>query len=153
VAEIRFVPATPELGQAVAVNMRVADQMEVWSLARLTPHEAVEHSLRSSTEAWVATVDDRPMIVFGCGPLADVPPWGVPWLLGVQGVEHHAREFLTMAPAYIERWAQQYHCLYNMVDQRNERAIRWLKRMGFQFHPAVPAGPDACPFLPFEMRR
>jgi hypothetical protein len=41
--------------------------------------------------------------------------------------------------------------LTNLVDVRNEKYIRWLKRIGFNILPPIAMGRDGLMFHPFEM--
>jgi hypothetical protein len=43
--------------------------------------------------------------------------------------------------------------LENMVDARNTKSIKWLKRLGFTFGPPLPHPHSGLPFYPFEMRQ
>lgn len=150
-AKIEVVPATEEHGRAIAANMRPADIAEVWALARHSPMEAIERSMRIPGETWCFMADDMPLAVFGCcdTTMASI---GSPWLLGANGVERFSRQFLELGREYVCRWAMIYDDLYNIVDARNERSIDWLGRCGFTFMPPILVGPDCLPFLPFHLR-
>jgi hypothetical protein len=41
--------------------------------------------------------------------------------------------------------------LENVVDARNTKSIRWLRRMGFEVLPAAPLGVEGRPFHLFVM--
>lgn len=148
-----MVPETLALALAVAGRLRAADRDEAWALGRHSPVEAVVRSCAVSAEAWAFLADGVPLAVFGVAPCPGHPGVASPWLLGADGVERHARPFLALGRPFVARWLLEHGRLYNVVDARNRRSIRWLRRLGFAFHPAVPVGPDRIPFLPFEMRR
>lgn len=141
-----------EHGQSVAANMRPADQTEVWALDRHSPAEAVRRSLEMPGEAYCFLADDVPLAVFGCAETV-LPGVASPWLLGAEGVERHAKQFLSLGRSYVAHWGLEYEHLYNVVDARNERSIDWLGRLGFVFGDPVPIGPDGVAFLPFHLRR
>lgn len=149
---IEVVPATMAHGAEVASRMREADVDEVWALARHCPWEAVRLSLEAPGEKLAFLANNETYAVFGCSktPCLDI---GSPWLLGADGVERHTRQFLRLGRQYVGRWALEYNDLINMVDARNKRSISWLGRLGFVFDAPIPAGPDACLFLPFHLRR
>jgi hypothetical protein len=149
---VEVVPATAEHGLAVAAAMRPADIAEVWAVAHHSPMQAVELSLAAPGEQLAFLISDMPLAVFGCSRLS-LDGIGSPWLLGAVGVERYSRQFLELGRTYVTRWATEYEGLINVVDQRNDRSIRWLGKLGFSFHEPVLVGPDAMPFLPFEMRR
>jgi hypothetical protein len=148
---IEVVPATDEYGRAVAATMRASDIAEVWALDRHSPAEAIQRSLDMPGEAYAFLVDDVPLAVFGCAETV-LPGVASPWLLGAEGVEHHARQFLELGREYVYRWGLEYEHLYNVVDARNGRSIDWLGRLGFTFADPILIGPDAMPFLPFHLR-
>jgi hypothetical protein len=151
-ARLEVVAATPEHGLAVAAAMRPADIAEVWAVAHHSPLQAIELSLEAPGEQLAFLADDMVLAVFGCSATA-IDGIGTPWLLGAVGVERHARQFLRLGRAHVARWAGQYDDLVNVVDIRNTLSIRWLRRLGFVFETPVLLGPDACPFLPFHLRR
>lgn len=152
-AEVAVVPETLALAVAVAGRLRAADRAEVWALGRHDPMQAVVRSLAVSAEGWVFLADGVPLAVFGVAPVAGHPGVASPWLLGAVGVERHARPFLALGRAFVDRWLVEHGRLYNVVDARNKASIRWLGRLGFTFHPAVPVGPEQQPFIPFDMVR
>ena len=41
--------------------------------------------------------------------------------------------------------------LFNFVDARNMKSIRWLKHLGYAVGPPVPFGVAGLPFHPFSM--
>jgi hypothetical protein len=42
--------------------------------------------------------------------------------------------------------------LVNFVHAKNTTSVRWLRRLGFTLHEAVPYGALGEPFHPFELR-
>jgi hypothetical protein len=42
--------------------------------------------------------------------------------------------------------------LFNLVDARNKKSIRWLKRAGFLVHEPIVHGPHDMLFHPFEIK-
>jgi len=90
--------------------------------------------------------------IFGVAPASLLGSVGVPWMIGTQEIDSHAKAFLRRNKAYVERMSELYNYLVNFVDARNTRAIGWLKWLGFTILEAQPHGPDGLPFHRFEMR-
>lgn len=76
---------------------------------------------------------------------------GTPWLIGTPALHRQGRALIRLAPSYIRRMTELFPKLANVVDVRNTRSIRWLKRLGFRFHPAMPEGVAGLPFHLFTM--
>lgn len=146
------VKAEPWHYEFVAAFMREDDVAEVWASSHRSPEEALKLSaLASRDTARAGLVDGIPACVFGVGQATILSLKGSPWLLGTDELPKHARAFLRMSKAYVERIRQEYHLLENYVDARNKHAIRWLKWLGFEFEEAKPFGPDRVPFHRFFM--
>lgn len=152
-------------GRAVVVNathshikdmllhVRKADIAEFWSASRRTPEQVLHDGLVSSTHCWAGVIDDRPLCIFGVAPLSLLGGVGVPWMAATDDLERHQFAFLRRNRLYVRMMMERYDRLVNVVDARNETAIRWLKWLGFQFGAPINYGYDRLPFIPFEMRR
>ena len=56
--------------------------------------------------------------------------------------------FVRECRPYTQILNAQYDRIYNYVDARNKKAIRWLKFVGFTIDKTpYPVGPDNTPFL------
>lgn len=138
--------------ETLAANMRQADRDEIAAAGIPDPLAALQSSAACSTECLTALFDGEVACVFGVGPISILLGIGAPWMLGSDQITRHPGAFITHARPYILRMLQAYPHLFNFVDARNSKAIRWLKRVGFTLHDPVPHGPLGMPFHPFEMK-
>ena len=133
----------------LAPRLRAADAAEALAASGLAPEAALRASLRCSARAITAEVQGQPAAIFGVAPAAIMSGEGRVWMLGTDAVQRHARALLVDAPLWLDELAQGFRRLGNVVDARHGHSIRWLRRLGFQFGHAAPAGPFGLPFLPF----
>jgi hypothetical protein len=73
------------------------------------------------------------------------------WLLGSEELVTSPlnRQFLRECRRWCDKLHDLYPLLWNVIDERNEVHIRWLKWMGFTFINKKPYGPHGLPFLEF----
>ncbi|MGL5735543.1 MAG: hypothetical protein ACRCYS_11810 [Beijerinckiaceae bacterium] len=96
-----------------------------------SPKEALRLGLRSSTFALTALVDGSPHAMMGVAPFSVMENIGRPWMLGTDEVMRHSRELLTMGPMMIGELHRSFARLENLVSTKNSKAIRLLRRWGF----------------------
>jgi hypothetical protein len=138
----------------LAEHMAKADVMEVDAAVGMGPYRALEDSLNRSALAWTGMVDGRPVCMFGVSPIDILCGIGSPWLLGTEEIPRHATTFMRLNRQYIPKMLRLFPRLVNVVDARHERAIRWLKWLGFQFDPApIAVGVFDLPFYRFWMEK
>lgn len=149
--EYRLVEVTPEHIAELVANMREEDRAEVEAFGD-DPMEALEGSVARSVEAWTAQADGRVIGIFGLAPPTVLSDMAVPWLLTTKDMPYHKREFLVRSRQIVNDWQSRYGLLVNYVDMRYEKALRWLKWLGFENGEIVGIGPDNRPFRRVELR-
>jgi hypothetical protein len=77
---------------------------------------------------------------------------GVPWLIGTDLIEAHAKPFLRRNRKMVGVMRARYPHLANYVDVRNTKARQWLEWLGFTLREPVPHGPYQMLFHPFDMK-
>lgn len=145
---VEVTPATPADADWVEAHLRAADAAEMRAMAR--PAGEARRCVEQSRWALTVRVDGALACVFG---VAAGEGFDVPWLLGTDLVARHRRVLVRLAPAYIARMLTDAGRLWNVVHSRNEQAVRWLGRAGFQLHPEQPHPITGEPVRAFEMRR
>jgi hypothetical protein len=135
----------------IAGSIREADKSELWAAACLSPEAALWKSLSSSSMAWTGLYDSLPVCMFGVASGSELAGVGLPWMIGTQELDRLAITFLRRNKSKIQEMLDIYPRLMNYVDDRNKKAIRWLKWLGFIIGEPVPFGPFNMPFRPFEM--
>lgn len=115
----------------LAENMREYDRVECWASGHV-PAAALSHALRASLWALTAIVDDHPHAMMGVVSRNMAEGVGVPWMLGTDRVYDHARDMIRNAPAVIGEMHTTFPILENLVSAGNDRAIRFLRHVGFE---------------------
>jgi hypothetical protein len=146
-------PPRPGDAQALAAAMRPADVDEVRAVrgAGCDLAAAVQEAIDASACCWAIEVGGELALIAGVVPVSMLGDMGVAWALGTPVVDQQRRALSRRAPAYIDRMLAAFPHLVNAVDERNVRAVRWLRRAGFTLHAPVP-GPGGLQWIPFEMR-
>ena len=147
---IRYEVATLAHAEALARSMRQEDVDEAEACG-FSPLAALLDSLRVSSVAHAALLGTEVLALYGVVPVeaaADAPQ-AVVWALTGAAVERHRKKFHREAKRVLRALAAAYpRGLYNYVDARHAKALRWARRLGFVVLPAVPYGPHRLPFHP-----
>lgn len=139
--------ATLEEAEQVMSNLRPIDEVEVVLMTGKTPAEALKDLDISST--FVGLIDGEPAAIFGLSMMS--PNIGVPWLVGTEELVTNAKSWLIYAKAWINWMNSEYESLTNIVHKKNTKAIRWLKRMGFDLlDNEVEGFPDFIQFVRYR---
>lgn len=149
-----IVPATQAHAAELSPLVRQADRDEFMAASGQTADEVLADGLFMSSSVWAGMLDGRVVCMFGVAPMPDCPGVGVPWMVGSTRLDECAAVFLRQCrrSGIIRRMLESYPVLINAVDCRNERAIAWLKWLGFSFDKPIPYGVSGLPFQVFEMR-
>jgi hypothetical protein len=147
---------TPEDLAYVAANLTEADELEITTAGGQTPQEALEWAIKVSPDSFAVfpildSVRHAPVALFGIVPDTQRSPgMAVIWLVSTPMLLSTSRSILHDAKQWIAEWLVQYpKGLHNLVDSRNERHIRWLKKMGAKFVPDMGKTIRGVPFLYF----
>lgn len=140
-------PANIEDVFSLAPRLRSADRVELAAQGYADVEIALGESIVLSEEAWAF---DHGGQVHAVGGVV-AAECGVPWMLGSDELFNHRKALMTVPLNYVSRWLERFGLLMNMVHAENHQSIRWLRRIGFTIHPAVPFGSGL--FHPFTMRK
>src|SRR5690606_15500490 len=118
--------------EELAEIMRPDDKAEVTALG-FTPLSALKDSLSRSRYAYAARHDGQLLGIVGVGDVSVIGNRGCIWLLTSIHAEKMAakRALVRTAPRVIASFMEEYDVLFNYVDVRYQRALRWLKHIGF----------------------
>lgn len=132
-------------------NIRTADRDECEALfGSGSLRDAAVRTVANSLDVWVAEVEGEPVAIFGVsGGLTGRT--GYPWMFGTDAVDRNRRSLMRDCRGYIRQMLDVFPMLTNLVDTRNEKYIRWLKRIGFNILPPIAMGKEGLMFHPFEM--
>ena len=133
-----IVPASRAHVRRIANRMREDDRIECEAFGH-SPVEALRLGLLGSN--WALTgMQDGPQAMMGVAPVNALEGIGRPWMLGTDAIYGCARSLLSDGPAVIALMHRRYRRLENVVSERNERAIRMLKRWGFEIGGKLEVG-------------
>lgn len=151
-AEVVIRPTAPGDVEHLIANLRPADLAECQAYGRPDLGQGIASSARRSLLCWSGFVDGELAAILGCAPINMMTGIGSPWMLGTPVLDAHSRVLVRETPEYIGRMLNAFPHLVNFVHAKNTTSVRWLRRLGFTLHEAVPYGAPGELFYPFEMR-
>lgn len=116
----------------VAERIRPMDRRECLEIYEVEPLQGLRDSVAASP--WCAAVVSDGELIAIAGVAADgdlLSMRGIPWMIGVDGIEKHPRAFVVLTNHIIARMEQEYPLLENVVLEENTLSIGWLTRAGF----------------------
>lgn len=128
------------------------DRVECEALGR-TPKDALRWGLRCSQDAWTALDDGKPGAMMGVVSDGLLEGSGRVWFLGTDEVYRHGRDLMTYGPLFVERWLTAFSKLHNIVAAENVKAIRLLRRWGFEVGVGDDVEHGGVPFKRFRLAR
>lgn len=146
---VEIVAASPLHVGPIATRMREIDARECEAMGH-RPKDALRAGMRQSLWSLTAIVDERPEAMFGVVAQSMVDCRAVPWFLGTDRIYGCGRHMLTKGRDVIALMRRTFSTLENVVSVENVRAIRLLKRWGFEVGDEVTIYGDV-PFVPFRM--
>ncbi|MDY4297514.1 MULTISPECIES: hypothetical protein [unclassified Xanthomonas] len=148
----QIVPATAAHIDVIAASPRPADVAELWAEARRGPAEAMHACLAASRHAYTAVLRGSPVCMFGAAPYSLLGGTATVWMIGSTALDSLTaqRELVRLSRPAVAFLQDQFPAmLFNLVDDRNAAAKRWLRWLGFTLIAPITFGPDALPFRPF----
>lgn len=150
--EVLIRPTAPGDVETLIENLRLADLAECHAYGRPDMAEGIRASVRRSLLCWTGFVDGELAAILGAAPINMMTGIGSPWMLGTPVLDRHSRVLVRETPEYIAKMLNAFPHLVNFVHAKNTTSVRWLRRLGFTLHEAVPYGALGEPFHPFEMK-
>lgn len=140
----------------IADNLRPSDLLEMEATSEHPPLLTLVLSVMVSELAWVITSNGQPISVFGCGGLDTSPGEALVWMLGCPEMDDRraAITIARMTGPYLAEMHTVYPRLWNHIDARNDKSLRWLKWSGFTLVESCPGhGLNGELFYEFERRK
>lgn len=150
-AYIDVIDATLDHIEPIANSVRQGDLDECWAQGMMTMRDALKMSIEGAAIARVGRADGVPGVIYGVTEVGDRD--GQIWMVTTHLIEKHQRAFLEHSRSELDDFQQRYDRLYNFVDVRNKRAIRWLKWLSFNLEGPIAYGPFNLPFFFFSWRK
>ena len=127
-------PATIKDAIQLAPKVRVADREEIRASNGISPLEALVTPFsidKSKNYTIVGTFNEGVIGMFGACPTKDTA-YGVAWLISSEDLFKHTKQFMKECPYWISQMGNGYEYLYNWIDRRNWKSMKWLQFLGFE---------------------
>ena len=151
-ADVEIRPTLPGDVEILIANLRPSDLAECRAYGKPDIAAGIESSVKRSMLCWTGLVDGELAAILGVAPVSVMTGIGSPWMLGTPVLDAHSRILVRETPGYIAKMLNAFPHLVNFVHAKNTTSVRWLRRLGFTLHQAVPYGALGEPFHPFEMK-
>ena len=127
--------------------LRPADAREITTVTGLPVNLAFRKCVADS-KVWtkIACKFGQFLMAFG---LSEHDGWGIPWMVASPRALKHTKELLRLSDSILQEMLDEFPVLFNFIDSRNTKHIRWLNHMGFHFAHEYTLPVDGIPFLYF----
>lgn len=143
---IEVVPASPAHIGTIASRIRPIDRDEC-AVVGMSVRDALRMGVSNSETCWTVKIDGRPEAMFGVIAVSMLEGRGRIWMLMTDDGARQHRAIVRLGHRYTAALARHYRILENHVHARNDKAIRWLSRLGFHVGPVdVIRGQPMRPF-------
>ena len=134
----------------LAPKMRIADREEIRASNGSSPLEALVIPFtyeKSRSYTIIGTAKEGVIGMFGVAPTKD-PEYGIAWLLSSETLFKHTKQFIKECPYWVSQMSEGYTYIYNWVDRRNWKSLKWLQFLGFEAKEEIKQyGVGKLPFL------
>lgn len=124
-------PSTPEDVEELSRTMREDDRKEIMASGGLRPHASLRLATSLSEVALTIKVDGEVLAIFGVQRLSLTPDVVLPWALTSGLADRYKKIVFSMSKLVLAGLMKQYPIMFNYVDARYGKALRWAKRIGF----------------------
>tara|TARA_R100001460_G_scaffold8743_3_gene21466 strand:- start:445 stop:918 length:474 start_codon:yes stop_codon:yes gene_type:complete len=125
-----------ELNDALklAPKIRIGDRQEIMASNGASPLEALvvpfTHK-KGKIYSIIGTKSEGVIGMFGSTPSKE-KGYGVVWLLSSEHLFKHTKQFIKECPKWVNDMSKGYKYVYNFVDERNWKSLKWLQFLGFE---------------------
>ena len=114
-------------------RLREADLLEIRATGYTDPELCLMEGLQVSDACYVAVDgDDNPVMIGGVAPSPEIF-MGYGWVMASTAITKHWIPILRNTSKWINSYRGHYRLLTNVVHEKNELHIRWLRWAGFSF--------------------
>lgn len=154
---VEITPAEIDDADVLEPKLRQGDRDELIAMSGPDVLATLRGTVRASygrfrEMAFAVWLDGELIALFGFIPRGAMSDAAHPWLVASDKIDRIPGILTRLSRRYCSRVLAEYPVLFNFVDARNRRSVRWLKRIGFSVRPAEPFGKAGLPFHMFEMR-
>lgn len=129
------------------MRLKADDVREVWASSGLSPQEAMERMMYGPTLMTGAYVRGRLEMIFGVNDNGYQKGMAAVWMVSSDVVYQYGKSLLKLGRKWLDMQQKRYGLLFNFVDARATRTLKWLERMGFKFQDVPSYGVHGLPFV------
>ena len=118
----------------LAPKMRTGDRKEIMASNGSTPLESLVIPFTqkgAKIYSIIGTKSEGVIGMFGSTPTKE-KDYGVVWLLSSEHLFRHIKQFIKECPKWVAEMSEGYEYVYNFVDERNWKSLKWLQFLGFE---------------------
>ena len=117
----------------LAPKIRKGDRQEIMASNGATPLEAlvIPFTEKGKIYSIIGTKSEGVIGMFGSVPSKE-KGYGVVWLLSSEDLFKHLKQFIKECPKWVADMSKDYEHVYNFVDERNWKSLKWLQFLGFE---------------------
>ena len=118
----------------LAPKMRIGDRKEIMASNGSTPLESLVIPFTqkgAKIYSIIGTKSEGVIGMFGSTPTKE-KDYGVVWLLSSEHLFRHIKQFIKECPKWVAEMSEGYEYVYNFVDERNWKSLKWLQFLGFE---------------------
>ena len=134
----------------LAPKVRIADREEIRASNGSSPLEALVVPFtyeKARSYTIIGTAKEGVIGMFGVAPTKD-SEYGIAWLLSSEDLFKHTKQFIKECPYWVSQMSKGYTYIYNWVDRRNWKSLKWLQFLGFEAKEEIKQyGVGKLPFL------
>ena len=103
----------------------------------LISEEALHAAIKTSTYAWIAEVDNKPVALWGFYKPSLLADEGFIWMVTTNAVEEHQFTFIRYGRMVLDMMFQKCNLLYGVVHPEFYRSHKFLKFFKFEIGDPV----------------
>lgn len=149
----RTLPADYAIGRVgqgevmeVCGRLRGEDRAELAALEGRPTADVLRSWIRPSSR--VLTIGNRPAVVYGVEPCADLPRHAIVWTVATASIaEADMNKIMWLSRLQVDLWQRRWPVLLNVCDARHAFRRHWLEWLGFESERQLERfGTAAIPF-------
>lgn len=146
-SRIRYGIPNEDEAMELAGRLKPDDVQEIYAASGMEPETAMRVMLENGSRMNGAYVDGRLEVLFGAN--ADGYQYGTAavWMVSSDVLYRHGKTLVVHGRRWLDLQQRKYGTLFNFVDARATRTLRWLERMGFRQQVVPSFGVHGLPFV------
>lgn len=144
---IRYGTPTADEVMELACRLKPDDVHEIYAACGMEPEDAMRSMLESGTNMHGAYIDGRLEVLFGVNANGYRDGTAAVWMVSSDVLYRHGKTLVSYGRRWLDWQQRRYGTLFNFVDARAGRTLRWLERIGFRLQYVPSFGVHGLPFV------